>query len=96
LIRAELAYTFGVAGRKDEAEKILGELKQIGTERYFSPYHLALVYSGLGNKEETFNSLERALQDRADYLVFLSVDPRFEWLRKDPRFTSLQQRVGLP
>ena len=95
LIRAELAYTFGLAGRKDEAEKILGELKQIGTERYFSPYHLALVYSGLGNKEETFNSLERALQDRADYLVFLSVDPRFEWLRKDPRFASLQQRVGL-
>jgi serine/threonine protein kinase/tetratricopeptide (TPR) repeat protein len=95
LIRAELAYTFGVAGKKDEAEKILAELKQIGTERYFSPYHLALVYSGLGNKDETFNSLERALQDRADYLVFLSVDPRFEWLRNEPRFTSLQQRVGL-
>ncbi|HKA20039.1 MAG TPA: protein kinase [Blastocatellia bacterium] len=96
LIRAELGHTFGVSGRKDEAEKILGELKQLRTEKYFSPYHLALVYSGLGNKEETFNALERAVEERADYLVFLNVDPRFEWLHQDPRFASLKQRVGLP
>ena len=95
LIRAELAHALALAGKKDEAQKILGELKQLATERYISPYHIALVYSGLGNKDETFNSLERAFEDRADYLVFLNVDPRFEWLHSDPRFASLLERVGI-
>ena len=95
LMRAELAHTLALAGKKDEAQKILGELKQLATERYISPYHIALVYSGLGNKEETFNLLEKGLQDRTDYMVFLNVDPRFDWLHNDPRFTSLLDRVGL-
>ena len=95
LIRAELAHTLAIAGKKDEAEKILAELKQLATDRYIPAYSIALVYSGLGNKDETFNSLERAFQDRADYLVFLKVDPRFDWLHGDPRFASLLERVGL-
>lgn len=94
-MRAELAHTLAIAGKKDEAERILAELKQMATERYISAYSIALVYSGLGNKDETFNTLERALQDRADYLVFLKVDPRFDWLHRDPRFASLLERVGL-
>ena len=95
LMRAELAHTLAIAGKKDEAERILAELKQLATERYISAYSIALVHSGLGNKDETFNSLERAFQDRADYLVFLKVDPRFDWLHSDTRFASLVERVGL-
>lgn len=95
LMRAELAHTLAIAGKRNEAERILAELKQLATERYISSYSIALVYSGLGNKDETFNSLERAFQDRADYLVFLKVDPRFDWLHGDPRFASLVERVGL-
>jgi serine/threonine protein kinase/tetratricopeptide (TPR) repeat protein len=95
LMRAELAHTLAIAGKKDEAQKILAELKQLATERYISPYHIALVYSGLGNKDETLGSLERGLQDRTDYMVFLKVDPRFDWLHDDPQFTSMLDRVGL-
>ncbi|HSB09069.1 MAG TPA: protein kinase [Blastocatellia bacterium] len=95
LMRAELAHTLALAGRKDEAERILADLKQLSTQRYFSAYHVALIYAGLGNKDEAFAWLEKAFEQRADYLVFLNVDPRFELLRRDPRFTSLLQRVGL-
>jgi len=95
LMRAELAQTLAIAGQKDEAQRILGELKQLATERYISPYHIALVYSGLGNRDETFSLLERGLQERADYMVYLNVDPRFDWLHSDPRFSSLLDRVGL-
>lgn len=95
LVRAELAHTLALAGKKDEAEKILADLKQLAAGSYFSAYHIALVYSGLGNKDETFNSLERGLQERADYMVFLKVDPRFDWLHSDPRFASLLDRIGL-
>jgi len=95
LMKAELAHAYALAGKKDEAKKILAELQQLSAQRYISPYSIALVYSGLGNKDETFNSLERAFQDRADYLVFLKVDPRFEWLHGDARFASLLERIGL-
>ena len=95
LMRAELAHTYGLAGKKDEAQRILSELQRVSAERYISPYSIALVYSGLGNKDETLNSLERGFQERADYLVFLNVDPRFNWLHGDPRFTSLLERIGL-
>ena len=95
LMRAELGHALAIGGKKEEAQRILAELKRLATERYISPYHIALVYSGLGNKDETFNSLERGLQDRTDYMVFLNVDPRFDWIHSDPRFTSLLDRVGL-
>jgi len=94
-MRAELAYAYGRAGKKDEAQKILTALQGPSADAYISPYGIALIYSGLGDKEETFNWLERGFQERADYLVFLKVDPRFDWLHADPRFASLLERIGL-
>jgi TolB-like protein/Tfp pilus assembly protein PilF len=95
LIRAELAHTLAIGGKKDEAQKILAELKQLATERYISPYHIAMIYAGLGNKDEAFNWLEKAYQERADHMVFLKVDPRFDPLRSDARMASLLERLGL-
>jgi tetratricopeptide (TPR) repeat protein len=95
LMRAELANTLALAGRKGEAEKILADLKQLSSERYFSAYHIALIYAGLNSKDEAINWLERAFEQRTDYLVFLKVDPRFGALRSDPRFNRLLERVGL-
>jgi serine/threonine protein kinase/TolB-like protein/Flp pilus assembly protein TadD len=95
LMRAELANTLAIAGKKDEAEKILADLKRLSGERYFSAYHIALIYAGLGDKGEAFNWLEKAFEQRADYLVFLKVDPRFDTLHNDARFASLLSRIGL-
>ena len=95
LMRAELAHTYAIAGKKDEARAILSELNQLATERYFSPYHIALIHSGLRDKDQTLRLLERGLEERTDYMVFLNVDPRFDWLHNDPRFKSLLDRVGL-
>jgi tetratricopeptide (TPR) repeat protein len=95
LMRAELANTLALAGKRDEAEKTLAELKDLSSQKYFSPYHIALIYAGLGNKDEALNWLDKAFEQRADYLVFLKVDPRFDLLHNDPRFTTLLQRIGL-
>jgi eukaryotic-like serine/threonine-protein kinase len=95
LVRAELANILGRAGKKVDAEKILAELKQLRNESYFSAYHIALIYAGLGDKNESFNWLDRAFQERGDYLVYLKVDPRFDSLHSDARFGSLVDRVGL-
>jgi serine/threonine-protein kinase len=95
LMRAELANTLALAGKKDEAEKILANLQQLSSERYFSAYHIALIYAGLGDKNEALNWLEKAFEQRGDYLVFLKVDPRFDSLHSDARFASLLSRIGL-
>jgi eukaryotic-like serine/threonine-protein kinase len=91
----------GLAGRRDEALKILAELDRGSQKRYISPYHLALVYSGLGRMDETFRLLDRALEERSPGLAFCTpYDPLFIVLRRDPRWQAflgrLRARMRLP
>ena len=99
LIRAELAQALASSPNKehkDEARQILGELIAASNERYVSQYHMAAIYAMLGERDRAFESLERAYEERADYLAYLNVDPRFDSVRTDPRFASLKQRIRFP
>ena len=57
---------------------------------------IAILYGQLGEKDKAFEWLEKAYDQRADGLAFLKVDPWYDPLRSDPRFTDLMRRVGLP
>ncbi|HEX5873867.1 MAG TPA: protein kinase [Pyrinomonadaceae bacterium] len=57
---------------------------------------IAIVYAQLGEKDKAFEWLEKAYNERADGLASLKVDPWYDPLRSDPRFTDLMHRVGLP
>ena len=76
--------------------KALDKMKGFEKEGRFSPYQLAIVYAGLGETDNAFESLDRAVQMRSTLLTYLKMDPRFDSLRKDPRFDSLLQRIGIP
>lgn len=93
--KAELAYAFAVSGKSDEARRILDQLKQESVQHYVSPYLIAIMYVGLGDKEKAFEWLEKAYEDRADLLVYLKVEPKVDALRSDPRFQDLLRRVKL-
>ena len=93
---AALGHAYGLAGNKEEARKILHKLLARSGRPYISPAQVALVYVGTGEKERAFEWLERAYRDRCAELVELRVDPRFDSLRSDPRFTDLVRRVGPP
>ena len=95
LMKAELANVYGVAGKRAEAEQILEELKQSARQRSGSGYLFALIYAGLGDTDKAFESLEQAYEERAEFLVYLNVDPRMQGLRSDPRFADLIRRMGL-
>ena len=95
LMKAELANVYGAAGKRAEAERILEDLKLQGKQRPGSGYLFALVYVGLGDTDKTFESLEQAYEERAEFLVYLNVDPRMQSLRSDPRFADLIRRIGL-
>jgi hypothetical protein len=57
---------------------------------------LLRLYAGTGDTDAAFAALERAVDGRLDIVTGLKVDPLFDSLRADPRFRSLQARVGLP
>ncbi|MFN0084450.1 MAG: protein kinase domain-containing protein [Blastocatellia bacterium] len=95
LLKAELGHAYAVAGRRTEALQILEEMRQISAERHISPYHFALVHLGLGDRDRAIGLLNKALDERAERLVWLRVDPRFDPLRQDPRFNDLIERIGL-
>jgi serine/threonine protein kinase/TolB-like protein/Tfp pilus assembly protein PilF len=96
LIMAALGHTFVMAGRRDEAQRVLEEMKQMAASRHVSPYHFAIIHAALGNRDEAFEELEQSYRARSEALVWLKVDPRLDMLRTDPRFIDLQRRVGLP
>ncbi len=94
---AALGHAYAVTGKRAEAEKILHELEKKSKISYVSPYMIATIYAGLGNKDKAFEYLEKAYQERCwDIAWCLKADPRIDNLRSDPRFQSLLQRVGLP
>ena len=92
---AELAHAYALSGRRPEALKVLEELKRESTRRYVPSYGIATIYVALGMKDEAFAWLERAYQERSEWMVYLKVSPVLDDLRSDPRFPDLLQRVGL-
>jgi TolB-like protein/DNA-binding winged helix-turn-helix (wHTH) protein/Flp pilus assembly protein TadD len=94
---AALAHAFAVIGRKAEAEKILRDLDRKSQSAHVSPYLIATIYAGLGDKDKAFEFLEKAYQERSlDMTWNLKADLRIDNLRSDPRFQALLQRVSFP
>jgi tetratricopeptide (TPR) repeat protein len=89
-----LGRALAVSGNKTEAMKILEQLNTISKQRYVSAYSFALVYLGLGDKDEALHYLEKAYEDRAGELLrYINVEPILDPLRGDPRFEALVQKV---
>jgi len=94
---AALAHAFVVIGRRAEAEKILHDFERKSKSAHVSPYLMATMYAGLGDKDRAFAFLEKAYQGRSLNLPWdLKADLRVDDLRSDPRFQELVRRVGLP
>jgi TolB-like protein/Flp pilus assembly protein TadD/predicted Ser/Thr protein kinase len=94
--KAELGNAYAVAGKKPEALEILRDLLQMYSRQYVSPYTIALVYVGLDQRDEAFQWLDKAYQERSVRLINIALHPRFASLHSDPRFVALVQRIGLP
>ena len=96
LYEAALGHAYAIAGQRAKAQRVLGELQARSDSSYVSPFDIATIYAGLGDRSKTFEYLEKAYQGRVPYLVYLAVDPHFDPFRADPRFRELVHRIGLP
>jgi tetratricopeptide (TPR) repeat protein len=93
---AALAHAYALIGRRAEAQKMLRDLEQKSKRDYVSPYVIATVYAGLGEKDRAFEFLEKAYQARSlDISWHIKADLRINNLRSDPRFSNLLSRMGL-
>lgn len=91
-LKVELAYVFAISGKKPEARRILAELLSESRSEYAQPCAIAVIYTGLGEKNSALAWLERCGQ--LENLPNLRVDPRFDSLRGEPRFQALLKRTG--
>jgi TolB-like protein/Tfp pilus assembly protein PilF len=96
-VLAHLGHAYASSGKKIEALKILEQLPELSKQRYVSAYGLAIVYLGLGDKEEALRWLQKSYQDRAGSdIARIKVDPFLDPLRGDPRFEALVTKVFAP
>ncbi len=92
---AHRAQALALSGRHAAALVELDRVLKLSKQRYVAAYDIALIYAALGDTENTFQWLERAMEDRSALLNFLAQDPMFDAFHGDPRFASLVQRIGI-
>lgn len=95
LKQVALGYSYGRAGRREEALMALGQVDELSRHTYVPPQDLAVIYLGLGDKDQTFTWLEKAYAERFSSLIYLTADPAFDSIRSDPRFEDLARRLNL-
>jgi len=95
LMLALLGHAYAASGKKAEAHQVLTDLQQLQNQRYVSPYTVAAIYTGLGDQDQAFTWLEKAVEERDIWLMNLKVDPVFAKLQSNRRFTDLLARIRL-
>lgn len=93
-VQAELIASRAIAGARDEARSLLADLQAPSSQKYISPYYLALIHMALGDDEMALALLEVAYKERVGQLFWLNVEPRFDRLRYHPQFRDLLRRLG--
>ena len=90
-----LGHAYGIAGRRDDAQRLLNEVLEMARTRYVAPMDLALIRLGLGQRQATLDLIEQAVNEHFSGVRQLRIEERFQPLSGDPRFEALCQRVGI-
>jgi eukaryotic-like serine/threonine-protein kinase len=91
--QGDLAHGYAIAGKKRQAEEILQEMRNLQGKKYISAYDFATAYAGFHDVNETLEWLEKAYVERNGRLVNLAVHPQFAFLRNEPRFQNIVDKI---
>jgi len=93
---SRLAYAYAMTGQKRKAVSLLANINQLSVHTYCPPTSIAIVYGALGQNDEAFSWLEKALlKPGGSEIMSIKVNPLFDPLRSDPRFSDALRRRGL-
>jgi TolB-like protein/Tfp pilus assembly protein PilF len=93
--RAGLGHAYALKGQRQEAINVLKELESDSAESYIPATSIALIYAGLGENDQAFAWLDKAYHEHAFQLQWLTIEPRWDSLKTDPRFAEIVKKVGL-
>jgi TolB-like protein/Tfp pilus assembly protein PilF len=92
---AGLCWVLAAAGRSEESAELLNPLVDASARRYGAPYRLAWVYAGAGDRERSFEWLQKAFEQRDPDLSYVRIEPAFDSIRDDARYPAFLRRLGL-
>lgn len=88
------AECYAADGQQKVAHEKLAELEKQASDRYVSPYQLALSYCFLEDKEKAIELLSAAAEKKEAWLNWMGVDPVLDILRGDARFEAILEKTG--
>jgi TolB-like protein/Tfp pilus assembly protein PilF len=91
-----LALSLAKSGGRDQAVRLINQLKKESAERYVPSYAIAIVYLGLNEKDEALNWLEKDIAEHSTQASYNAVSPELDPLRSEPRFKEMLKRMNLP
>jgi len=94
-VLALMGHEYAISGDSAKAMQIISQLQQLSAHTYVPAIYIALVYTGLHDLDNAFTWLDKAYNERTEYLMYLPTDPLADPLRGDPRFAQLLHRLGL-
>jgi tetratricopeptide (TPR) repeat protein len=89
------AHVHAVAGRKSKARELIREAESVAARQYFCPYEIATTYVSLGDVDTAVKWFRKGIEERADCMAWLAVEPWIEPFRSDPRYAELLREIGL-
>ena len=92
---AQLGQAYGMVGDVARARNVLHQLEELSRQRFVSPYHIAFVYTGLGEQDSAMDWLERAYEDRSGPVYSVKGSFLFTTLHAHPRFIALLRKMNL-
>ncbi|HET9477762.1 MAG TPA: protein kinase [Pyrinomonadaceae bacterium] len=90
-----LGHALALAGKRNEAERVIAKLQELSKQQYVSPFQTAVIYAGLDNRKMALDWLEKSRDERFNWLPFVQIDPVFKNLRTEARFIELAKNLGL-
>ncbi len=95
-VKALLGYVYGTAGKQEEAQIILNEVIETSKYKKIPGIAFAVIYIGLGENDNAMNWLEKAYEERSNYLIYLNSNPIYDPIRSEPRFIELVKKMNFP
>jgi serine/threonine protein kinase/Tfp pilus assembly protein PilF len=92
---ASLGLAYGEAGKLEEAKNILEELEAKSQRQYVSPYWTAALYSVLGDVDKAFELMNKAVEERSEWILAIKSGLAFIPFHSDPRYQALLKKIGL-
>jgi serine/threonine-protein kinase len=92
---AEMVYVYARTNRIDEAQDIIDKLLERASKRYVNEYFIAVAYTGFKDIDRTFEWIEKGISNRSSRILSIKSDPKFDFLRDDPRYGVLLKKMGL-